>query len=229
MPDFDYIGHLLSTKGEPQDAKRVSSAEASHYVGRVPNALIDFWTIHGRGSYMDGFYWICDPAPFQPILETVFAGDPVFKASNMTAISYNAFGELNVWDQINKKVTLFFLLSQVFSPSNYMDQTTNKPFNDNLLIQSLLTDFVDSDTLQFEEAKIRLGRLKDGEIYTYAPVLQLGGSDDAENARKVKIIEHLAFIAELEPFSVTRLTPPSPPQFPYGRLEVVRKIGEQAN
>ena len=35
----------------------------------------------------------------------------------------------------------------------------------------------------------------------------------------------LSQIAQLQPLKLTRLTPPEPPRYPYGRVEPVRLIG----
>src|SRR5450755_626762 len=82
--EVDMFACMLQTLGEPQHASRIGPDEAARYANRVPPALVQFWVEHGRGAYCDGLYWICDPAPFDAVLELIFDGDPEFSPSDMT-------------------------------------------------------------------------------------------------------------------------------------------------
>ena len=100
MPEYDMFAWLIKELGPPKDAVPVSAAEADRYRDRLPEAMRRFWTSYGRGSYKNGGFWICDPAPFDQPLADLFAGDPEFDASQMTVIEYTSYGTLQVWDKI---------------------------------------------------------------------------------------------------------------------------------
>lgn len=101
MPEQDMFAYLIQELGEPEQARKITADEAARYADRVPGALLRFWQEHGRGAYRDGTYWICDPAPYQGIIDTVFKDDPQFNPSQMTAVGYDAFAQLWVWDKKN--------------------------------------------------------------------------------------------------------------------------------
>lgn len=92
MPEVDMFAHLLGRLGEPEQALEVTYDEAQRYTGRLPDALLRFWREHGRGTYKGGSYWICDPAPYQGLIEAIFSGGPEFDSALMTAVGYDGFG-----------------------------------------------------------------------------------------------------------------------------------------
>src|SRR3954454_23833985 len=112
----DMLDHMVTTLGQPRQARLVSAEDATKYKDRVPLRLIRFWQEHGRGSYLNGMYWICDPAPFRAVLDFVFDGDPEFNSADMTAVAYTAFGRLIVWDRHRANLSIEFTLSQVHCP-----------------------------------------------------------------------------------------------------------------
>lgn len=226
---------MLKKHGEPENAKLVSREEAANYKGRLPNALLDFWVNHGRGSYLNGFWWICDPAPFKPVIDAVFADDAEFDPKDMLVVSYNAFGELFVWHPVHKRISIDPLSMTIFCPPAKSFQEANGDwFDDDFIIggtisMGLRLGSVDDEKGEdlFPPALAKLGPLSAGEIYGFAPTLNLGGARRIENVVKVKAVEYLGIMAQFERLIVTRLTPPAPPAFPYGRTERVRTLGPQ--
>jgi len=229
----DMLDYMVRTLGPPRQAQLVSAEEAATYKDCVPPRLIRFWQEHGRGSYLDGMYWICDPAPFRAVLDLVFKDDPEFDSADMTAVSYTAFGDLKVWDRIRANMIVHFATSQVFCPreSSHIDQFTGKRFPDDYMIGTTVgivkSQFAPSELAFLASAKERLGPLAAGEIYGFFPALQLGGAYAVENQRRVRAAEHFMLLAQLAPMSLVELTQPEPPRFPYGRQKVVRQIGRQ--
>jgi len=227
----DMFTYMIKTLGEPADASRVSAAEASRYADRVPPALTRFWIEHGRGAYLDGMYWICDPAPFDPLLEDIFNGDPEFNPAEMTVVAYTAFGSLRVWHRQRRKVNVDLLVNQVFNPpaSSWHDSKTGQPYAEDFSVANhvaiVRTQYAADETAFLKAAIAAHGRLRRGEVYGFFPALQLGGRYRVEAVQRVKAVEHFVFLAQLSPFSLVGLTPPEPPAHPYGRTEVVRQIG----
>jgi hypothetical protein len=235
MPEMDMFAYTVGALGEPEHARKVAPDEAAPYADRVPPALIRFWVEHGRGAFQAGKFWICDPAPFQPVIAEVFAEDPELDPAEMTVVGYSAFGTLKVWHRRRRAIKVDFLFSQVFNPpeSSWHDKATGQPFSPDFSIGTHLTDFqygpaqVDpSGEDLLPQAIARQGPLSPGEIYGFAPALQLGGAYAVENLRRVAAAPHLMILAELARFDLTRLSPPQPPGHPYGRVEVVRKLGK---
>jgi hypothetical protein len=51
--------------------------------------------------------------------------------------------------------------------------------------------------LGYRQALPRLGPPARDEVYAYVPTLALGGAEDASALQKVKLREHLSFLAQL--------------------------------
>ena len=232
--EVDMFAYMLKKLGEPHFAQKIGPAEAERYAGRVPEALIRFWSEHGRGAYLDGLYWICDPQPYDALLALIFEGDAEFDAADMTVVAYTAFGALKAWHKRRRMVDIDLLVASVFNPteSSWHDAKTGRPLSENFSIGTFVAitgSEYDADERELlAGAAARLGPLAPGEVYGFFPALALGGAYKVENLKRVKAPEHFAFLAQLSRFSLVRLTPPEPPRYPYGRSEPVRLIGPAA-
>jgi hypothetical protein len=229
--EVDMFAYMLKTLGEPEHASKIGPDEAARYADRVPPALIQFWAEHGRGAYLDGLYWICDPEPFDPVLELIFEGDPEFSPPDMAVVAYSALGALKVWHRKRRKVNVSLLQSTVFNPpaSSLHNARTGQPFTEAFSISTFVSivrsEFAQEDRDFHAAAVARHGALEPGEIFGFFPALQLGGTYAVETLRRVRAAEHFAILAQLDRFKLTRLTQPDPPAFPYGQLKFVRFIG----
>jgi hypothetical protein len=225
--EVDMFSYLVKTLGEPERARKVPDTEIADYVGVVPEALLRFWFEHGRGSYQQGAFWICDPRPLVSVLDEIFRGDAEFDPRQMTVVGYTAFGTMLIWDRAKKQVSVNLLTSAVSSvlESKRIDVNTGKPFSDDFTIGTFITGMKDYDEPLFASALKRLGRLDEGEIYGFVPALQLGGTFEVESLHRMRLAEHASFLTQLQRLKLTRLTSPEPPRYPYGRIEVVRPIG----
>jgi hypothetical protein len=166
---FEY---MVETLGEPQHARRIDAIEAARYGGRVPEALIQFWVDHGRGAYLDGMHWICDPAPFDPLLALIFAGDPEFAPADMTAVAYMAFGTLQVWHRVRAGVLVGFNLSEVSAASERsLHDRAGVRFPDDFLIAAQVavvsSQFEPWQRELFADAVARHGALAPEEVYGF--------------------------------------------------------------
>jgi hypothetical protein len=228
--EIDMFASLVKRLGEPERAHKVPDSEIAIYAGAVPDALLRFWADHGRGSYLNGAFWICDPHPFGPVLGEIFSGDPEFDPRNMTVVGYSAFGTLLIWDRAKKQVSVNLQMSTVFNvpEAKRINTATGQPFSDDFTVGTFVTGMEYYDEPLFSAALQRLGRLDDGEIYGFVPALQLGGAFAVGNLHRVRVVEHAGFIAQLQRLKLTRLTPPEPPRFPYGRIETIRVLGPVA-
>jgi hypothetical protein len=227
----DMFAYMLKKLGEPRFAAKITPDEAGRYRGRVPEALIRFWSEHGRGAFLDGLYWICDPAPFDALIALIFEGDAEFDPTEMTVVAHTAFGSLKLWHRKRRSVLVDLLTSTVFNPTerSWHDARTSAPFSEDFSVSNLVgitgSEYLADERDLLAAAIARDGPLAPGEIYGFFPALQLGGAYVAENLRRVKAPEHFAILAQLSKFTLTRLTPPEPPAYPYGRIENVRTIG----
>ena len=233
MPETDMLAYTLKKFGEPEHAQRVGADEGARYADRLPAALIRFWREHGRGAFERGKFWICDPAPFDPVVDALFHGDPEFDPAEMTAIGYSAFGRLEIWHRTRRAVSVDFLFHQVFNaPSNSWHDKSGYPFSDDFSVGNQLTSFqygpVQVDNAGHDllpQAIQQCGALNPGEMFAFIPPIAHGGQYKVANLRRVTAAAHMLAMAEMSNFMLTRLTRPEPPHHPYGRVESVRIIG----
>ncbi|MBB4010678.1 GAD-like domain-containing protein [Allorhizobium taibaishanense] len=235
MPEIDMFAYMIKKLGEPEQAQIVSKEEADSYRGRLPDALLNFWQEHGRGSYKDGTYWICDPAPYRGVIDEIFKFDPKYRPEEMTAIGYDGLGELWIWHREFYDITVTLKLSEVSNPpdSSRTDSKTGEKFSPDFSIGTYIASIRNYDPPcdddgepLIPQAIARLGRLNHDEIYGYVPALMLGGQNMASSLQKFSAPEHMMFLASLQPLVLTELTPPEPGH-PYGRVVPVRKVGRQ--
>lgn len=78
----------------------------------------------------------------------------------------------------------------------------------------------------FTSASNRLGRLEPGEIFGFFPSRQMGGEGYPEDMRKVKIVEHLLFHAQLDRATLIGWEP-IPDGGGLRRPVPIRKLGPQ--
>ncbi|MFS2178624.1 GAD-like domain-containing protein [Rhizobium pisi] len=107
------LQEILDEFGPLKDGSTVSASQAEGYRGKLPDAMVDFWTEHGRGQWRDGLFWICDPEPVMPVVHALFAGDPEFDAARMVPFMRDAFGEVSLWHPKFKLITLKMNLGTV--------------------------------------------------------------------------------------------------------------------
>ncbi|WP_183735343.1 T6SS immunity protein Tdi1 domain-containing protein, partial [Rhizobium leguminosarum] len=72
-----------------------------------------------------------------------------------------------------------------------------------------------------------LGPLTWGQIYGFAPALNLGGRNILKNLQKMPLVEHLIFLASMEPPTYYDYTPPARGESGFGTVTPRRTIGPQ--
>ncbi|WP_279356487.1 GAD-like domain-containing protein [Methylobacterium indicum] len=226
MAEKDMFAMIVERFGEPQNARRLAPDEAARYRGRVPEALITFWVEHGWGSYRDGYFWICDPVRFDPLVRTIFTGDPELRPEDISMVAYTGEGETALmWHREKYGMTAFPHSSELgvgYATDEPIDTETNIKYSQNFLAGALLYGILQDEDEDFYDMKQILGSLSDGEVYGYVPARQLGGSED--DRQRVRVPEYFDIIAQLTPYRLVEQTSPEP-GYPYGRFRDVRQIG----
>lgn len=146
--------------------------------------LVELWRAHGWAGYGGGIFWTTNPEDFADLLPDwdVPAGGIV--------IGRGAFADLFVLDA-----------GQVFRLDPHQGDYILVAMNLDLFFEACVTDpefrqsYMFGDL--FEDVKKRQGPLKHDECYGFFPALAMGGTADAESARRVKLHEHLVLLAQL--------------------------------
>jgi hypothetical protein len=211
------LEYMVETLGEPQHARRIDAIEAARYGERVPDALIQFWVDHGRGAYLDGMHWICDPAPFDPVIALVFAGDPELAPTDMTAVAYEAFGTLFLWHRRRAGMRVDFPLAEVYvaSERSQRDTRTGQPYPDDVLIANhvavISAQFEPWQRQLFADAVAQHGALAPGQLFGFVRPLQTGGHYEVANMRRMDAVEYFTQVAQLDGFRLMQSRPGANP------------------
>ena len=233
--------------GPPLRGIRPDGAYANSYRDKVPDYLIRLWLEYGWGGWKRGGFWICDPALLQPLLDTVFDGDPDYNPKEMTPFAYNAFGKLYMWlgntpVQGNyRTLEIDWLDNSACEYSHYSDwnKYAHVPVSASQNIMNMLEfeiidigereDFAlwwdrdDKDMLP--QAIDRLGELSYGEVYGFVPALGLGGPNLVTSLQRLPILEYLTFLWQIQHPMLELYTLPKENETGYGTITEIRPIG----
>lgn len=230
------LQEVLDEFGPPQGDGPISQAEAERYRGRIPDAMIEFWLNHGRGSWHNGLIWLCDPEQLRPVMETLFKNDPEIRPGEVIPYLRDAFGYIRAWHPRLKLVSIATNLAQV-SNTDITVQVIDgeRPFDDDMAVagpvySSLAHEWgwgnVVDGTPVFDAVLARLGPIREGQVYVMTPHFLLGGDGVAEDFSIGGLVEYLGFLIQTQPFTRTRyISPDEGGRKPFGQLEPVRTIG----
>ncbi|MBP1853599.1 GAD-like domain-containing protein [Rhizobium halophytocola] len=217
------------------DVLHPTVAQIEAYRGKLPDYLLQFWMDHGWCSWSNGQYWLCDPALAKPVIDYVFMGDPDLDPEKMFAFGYTAFGEIDIWYG-DATIRLNLLMDKVRVEPRYFNEEHQRFQTDKMMIGSSVAGRVSPAIAPWEDpnynnmmpqALERLGRLQWGEIYGFVPALSMGGQNSVDNLQKVRMVEHLVFLASLEPPTLYDYIPPADGEGGFGTVIPGRKIGSQ--
>jgi hypothetical protein len=217
------------------DVIRPSEADIEAYRGKLPDYLLRFWSNHGWCSWSDCQYWLCYPALPKPVLDYVFRGDPEFDPDRMYAIGFTAFGAIDIWYG-DAMIRLNLPRDSVSLDRRSFDEEHQREWTDEVMIGLGLSGRLSPATPPWEDENYKnmmpkarevLGPLSWGEIYGFVPALSLGGRNTIQHVQKLRMVEHLVFLASMTPPTLYDYTPPVGGQGGFGDVTPVRRIGPQ--
>jgi len=201
--------YSLKKFGEPITYANPTDAELASWSGIVPEPLIDFWRLYGWTSFLKGQLWLPNPRDFDPLMETLFAGDPQIDYRTCHLIAYSAFGSLYIWSEefnvINLELPHGWVLCGTITandPKGNLDNLATFPFFGDI---KTAYNSVDEDSKPlYSRAVKKYGALEPGECFGFVPALVLGGSGNLDEIKRVKALEHFIFIAQLQPLTLMK-------------------------
>ncbi|MGU3664480.1 T6SS immunity protein Tdi1 domain-containing protein, partial [Methylobacterium sp. A49B] len=175
-----------------------------------------------------GYCRICDPRPFRPLVKSMFMNDPEFNHEDLTVIMFTALCEIDIWSRKGYGIYINLTDSRVNSQDKIVNPSTGRKYNNNFLIGTSIHARASDFGMQYyyPEGIERCGNLNTDEVFGFVPALQLGGDPFPENLQRFKAMEHLGFLAQIEPLILVEITEPEPGA-PLGRMKDVRRIGAQ--
>ncbi|EKT4523557.1 DUF1851 domain-containing protein [Pseudomonas putida] len=188
---------LLEAIGEPMLRQEVPPSSISRYEGILPDQLLQFWAEHGWCGYGEGILWMVNPQEYENVLASWMQSSALEMTDTYHVIARSAFGDLYLWgEKSGPSLCIFCNVSRyTYDPAERSPHAMNRAFRSFLL--SFDQAYLDFNDL-FDSAKEKLGVLRPDEMYGFVPALQLGGPASIEIIEKVKAIEHLMFLSQLD-------------------------------
>lgn len=182
--------------------------ELSFYENKLPQRLLEYWQEYGFCGWGEGIFWTVNPAEYHDVLQAWLEGTEFERREKNGIDQYyvigrGAFGRLFVWGETSgqsiKINPSYGMLLPADQTSNLQSRGQEKTIDLYFANKSkgLMEEKDLDDKPLFERAVAKLGPLEADEMYAFVPALALGGTNKLENLQKVKIIDHLSFLAEL--------------------------------
>ena len=185
MYDFD---GFFDAYGNPSSSETASRSLLEKMDGKVPEALLSFWTVYGFGSYGKGLVWVLNPTELDGILAEWPADKRTMRRS--VPIIRTAFGNVVFW--ANQEFTFLDV---------HYNRLVQAGTDTELLFGYYLTHAKSRRSVLeeqlFKKAYKKLGQLTHEEIYTYSLPLALGGKPELKNLCKAKVKEQLSILAQI--------------------------------
>jgi hypothetical protein len=178
----------------------------SKYEERLPERLLKYWKEYGWAQYSCGF-WTVNPDDYAEILKSCLSGTEYAGYDEYSVIARTSFGDLYVWGKRGGVAMQVSTPHAILFPRHGDEKQVAKGKADLCisvffeLIEKKTCDFADeNEKYLFDRAVKRLGSLDYDEMYGFVPALPLGGHAKLENLKRVKALEHLIFLSQLDTF-----------------------------
>lgn len=167
----------------------VSAGTLESYAKKVPETLSDLWQADGFGKYNDGLIELVNPADFEPSLKT-WLGRP---RPTYVPFAITGFGELFYYRKLtptNEDVCLVDLQYRkietvIWSMEGFFESFLANPEDRKVWLREPL----------FQQAIAELGPLDPQEVFTFAPILAMGGGQEVQYLKKgnAQVYQELVF------------------------------------
>ncbi len=182
----------------------VPVASQRKYQGKLPDQLLKYWHQYGWSGYGEGLFWTVNTDDYAPVVAAWLDGTGLLDDEEHHVIARSAFGKLYLWgEKSGPNLTINSCWFMIF-PSDHSadikagrgDVLASRFFSSTRKVA--LDDTDETDKPMFQRAMRKLGPLAPDEMYGFVPALVLGGKCEVKFLRKVKAIEHLLMLAQLQ-------------------------------
>lgn len=199
----EYFDFFLSEFGKPTDKINATVQQVETYRDVLPNQLLEYWQVVGFSGFMDGLFWITNPADFDDVLDTFLVGTGFEKYDNYHVIARSVYGELYLWGERTG-------YSLVIKPSFNWIKTKKCHALDiekgraDLVMQRFFAvlepSSVDMELKSkplFPSVLKKYGSIDKDEVMVFNPYLFMGGKKSVDNMSKENLHIFLQVMAEL--------------------------------
>jgi hypothetical protein len=216
---------MINKYGEPQNAIALDAKDIQILISHIPPFLLDLWKVYGIGMWADGKFQFCNPLDYSGVVQLLLKNDPQFLPHQTYLYGFSAFGDLLLWNETYQRLSIDLVYQ---TASAGCTRANWKPGDPNNAIIPTLMRIDDKDHLTlfentpnapplFKKIVKALGRVSLGECYGMFPALPLGGTLQVSSFKRVKALEHFAFLAQLGPINLI--------DYAGGKSRTVRQLG----
>lgn len=148
------------------------------YENKVPSLMIDLWKSDGFGKYNNGVIEMIHPTDFEPSLWS-WLGKEV---DNYVPFAITGFGELFYYRKLTEEHEDVCLLDIQYRNIEMAAWELESFFEDILTDEEIRTTWLREDL--FHKAISEKGKLSQYEVFTFAPVLAMGGKEELNYLEK---------------------------------------------
>ncbi|WP_116896344.1 GAD-like domain-containing protein, partial [Pseudomonas syringae] len=161
--DFAFF---LENFGPAIEQHSVPEASIARYKNKLPEQLLQYWSLYGWCGYASGLFWSVNPQDYDQLLDHWLATTPLHQRDSYHVIARSAFGILYVWGETSGYcLTLNSYISRYSGRTSIF--TGNKiNFGVRAFFSSMIAEYNDLDNL-FKPALKSLGPLKSDEMYGF--------------------------------------------------------------
>jgi hypothetical protein len=173
------------------DADCVPAAEETirQYAGKVPASLIEIWKTSGFGKYTNGLIEFVNPADFEDSLWTWLGRE----VPNYVPFAISGFGELFYYRKLTEEDEDVCLVDIQYRKIETLVWSMDEFLDDFLLNEEERNVWLRESL--FKEALVQKGKTGKHEVFTFAPILALGGAEEIEYIQKgnAQVYQELVF------------------------------------
>ncbi|MBW1294812.1 T6SS immunity protein Tdi1 domain-containing protein [Aquimarina litoralis] len=156
----------------------VSENIIDEYKAKVPEYLIDLWKLNGFGKYNNGLIELVNPKDFEPSLWT-WLGKEV---ENYVPFAISGFGELFYYRKLTETDEDVCMIDIQYRKIETIVWSLESFFKDFLTNEEDREEWL-RETL-FKKAIAEQGDLEKNEVFTFTPILALGGALETKYLKK---------------------------------------------
>ncbi|AUP78749.1 T6SS immunity protein Tdi1 domain-containing protein [Flavivirga eckloniae] len=161
-----------------QNVSPVSEDIIEEYKEKVPQLLIDLWRSNGHAKYNNGVIELINPKDFEPSLWTWLGRE----VENYVPFAISGFGELFYYRKLTETDEDVCMIDIQYRKIETIVWGLESFFEDFLTNEEDRKEWLREDL--FNQAITEQGVLIKNEIFTFTPVLAMGGGEEVKYLKK---------------------------------------------
>lgn len=198
-----HLQAFLERFGAATQQQDASVETIERYRDKLPPKLLEYWRLLGFSGFMNGLFWITDPAEFDDDMELWIGDTPLVEEDAYHVIGRSGFGDLFLWGEKNGFKYLVnaahgWILQEDGDRAEIAARGSEAALKRFFAV--LTPDYCDVTGVDkqplFERAVSRLGPLAQHEVFAFEPALLAGGKPALGTLAKRDVHVHHAVLAQ---------------------------------